>query len=233
MGSKVLFICSAILVGALLAAHATAAEAPALKTDKEKQGYAVGVDLARNLKRQGVVAEADALARGLQDELSGASLLMNEDDLQASLNAFQAEVKQRRARPVNDLAIDNRKKGEAFLSENKTKEGVVTLPSGLQYKVLKEGSGRKPTESDIIAVNYRGSLIDGTVFDNSYGRPQPASLKLSGVIPGWGEALKLMPVGSKWQLFVPSDLAYGEQGVRRKIGPNETLIFEIDLIAIK
>jgi UDP-GlcNAc:undecaprenyl-phosphate/decaprenyl-phosphate GlcNAc-1-phosphate transferase len=217
----------------LLAFQVSAIEKLNSKVDKEKQGYAVGVDLARNLKRQGIAVDADALAKGLRDELAGSKLSMTEDELKITLNAFQTELKQRRARGVRTVAEDNKRQGEAFLAENKTKEGVVTLPNGLQYKVLKEGDGKKPTEADAVEVNYRGTLIDGTEFDNSHLRGKPVTLKPTGGTLGWTQALKLMPVSSKWQIFIPPQLAYGEKGLGHKIGPNATLIFEVELLAIK
>jgi UDP-GlcNAc:undecaprenyl-phosphate/decaprenyl-phosphate GlcNAc-1-phosphate transferase len=239
MRLKVTWMLMAVLTVVMLEAQVSAQEIPVLKMQKES--YAVGVDLARNLKRQGIAADADALAKGVRDELSGAKLLMTEEDLRAALNEFQAELKQTRARAVRYVAQDNKIKGDAFLAENKAKEGVVSLPSGLQYKILKEGNGKRPTEADSVEVNYRGTLLDGTEFDNSYTRGQPGTFKVTGVIPGWKEALKLMAVGSKWQLFIPSELAYGANGHaygkrgsdRRIIGPNETLIFELELLAIK
>ncbi len=227
-------------IGLLMVAQASGQETAPLKNERDKQIYAVGVDLARNLKRQGFAAtEADALAKGVRDELTGAKLLLSEEELRAALNTFQTEVKKSRARPMAVAADDNRKRGEAFLAENKKKSGVVTLPSGLQYKILKEGDGKKPTEADMVLVNYRGTLVDGTEFDNSYSRGEPTTFKVTGVMPGWTEALQLMPVGSRWQLFIPSELAYGEKGsglerrAGRKIAPNETLIFEVELLAIK
>jgi len=220
----------------LLAAQVSAQETPALKTEKDKASYAIGVDLARNIKRQGIEVGADTLAKGLRDVLSGEKLLMSEDDIRATLSAFQAELKRKKAQgrmmPGED-AEDNKKAGEAFLAKNKTNEGVVTLASGLQYKVLKAGDGKKPTEADTVECHYRGTLIDGTEFDSSYRRGQPATFKVTGVIPGWREALKLMPVGSMWQLLIPPQLAYGERGAGRDIGPNATLIFEVELLAIK
>ncbi len=230
----------AILVVVLLASVVGALEPQVLKTDREKEGYAIGVDLARNMKRQGIAADADALARGARDELAGAKLLMTEEELQAALNAFQTELKQTRARAVRYTAEANKIKGDAFLAENKKKEGVVSLPSGLQYKIIKEGSGAKPAETDTVEVKYRGTLIDGTEFDSSYGRGQPAIFPVKGAIKGWTEALQIMPVGSKWQLFIPPELAYGAKGHAygtrgsgRNVGPNETLIFEVELVAIK
>jgi FKBP-type peptidyl-prolyl cis-trans isomerase len=169
----------------------------------------------------------------VRDELSGEKLLMTEEDLHAALNAFQTELKLKRARTARAVAEDNMKEGEAFLTENKNKEGIVTLPSGLQYKVLREGNGRKPKETDKVEVNYRGTLIDGTEFDSSYRRGQPGTFEVAGMIPGWTEALKLMPVGSRWQVFIPSRLAYGEKGSGRKIGPNATIVFDMELMAIK
>lgn len=223
----------------LLASQVSAREPSVLKTEDQKIGYAVGVDLAKNLKRQGIQVETDSLLKGMRDELKGAKLLMSEEDLKANLNTFQVEIKQSRARTRPIVAEDNKKRGEAFLAENKSKEGVVTLPSGLQYKILKAGNGKKPKKTDTVEANYRGTFIDGIEFDSSYLAGKPATLKVAGVIPGMTEALQLMPVGSKWQLFIPPELAYGEQGEgrkrrsERKIGPNATLIFEVELLAIK
>jgi FKBP-type peptidyl-prolyl cis-trans isomerase len=193
----------AIVGMTFLTAPLFAQEPEALKTDKEKVSYAIGVDIARNFQRQGIDAETDALLRGMRDVLSRSKLLLSEEELRVALNEFQTELKQTRARSVRYVVEDNKRKGDAFLAANRAKEGVVTLPSGLQYKILKEGDGRKPTDTDTVEVNYRGTLIDGTEFDSSYGRGQPATLKVTGFIKGWTEALQLMPVGSKWQLFIP------------------------------
>lgn len=197
--------------------------------------YAIGVDWARNFKRQGIEFDIDALAKGLRDAFSGGKILLAPNELRSTLSIFQNELRHRRTQARTRLAKDaaSRKFGEAFLNENKTKEGVVTLPSGLQYKILKAGDGKKPAEADTVEVNYRGTFIDGTEFDSSQPG-QPATFKVKGgVIPAWNEALQLMPVGSQWQLFVPARLAYGEKGLGRNIGPNETLIFELELVAIK
>lgn len=223
----------AVLGIVFLTAQVSAAQDSILKTDKDRESYAIGIDLARNLKRQAVVAQPEALAQGIRDELSGAKLLMSEEEIHQALTVFETEMKKRRAQTLNTLAAENKKAGEAFLAQNKTKKGVVTLPDGLQYKIIKEGTGKKPTEADTVQVSYRGTLINGMEFDNSYTRGQPAAFKVSGVIPGWTEALKLMPVGSKWELYIPANLAYGERGMGRLIGPNSTLIFEIELLAIK
>ena len=192
------------LLGAwLLAGQVSAEESPVLKTAQDKLSYGIGVDVGRNFKKQGVEVDLTLLVKGLKDGLSGGKLLLPEKELRKIMNAFQGELRQKQAQATRIATIENKKKGDAFLAENKTKEGVVTLPSGLQYKILKAGEGRKPTEADTVEVNYRGTLLDGTEFDSSEPG-QPATFKVKGgVIPGWTEALLLMPVGSKWQLFVP------------------------------
>ncbi|HWQ69489.1 MAG TPA: FKBP-type peptidyl-prolyl cis-trans isomerase [Patescibacteria group bacterium] len=217
----------------LLAAQASAEEASVLKTQQDKVSYSIGVEAGRNYKRMGVEVDADLLVKGLRDALSDEKLLMTDEEIRATMTAHQAELRQKQAQATRLAAENNKKAGEAFLAANKTKEGVVTLPSGLQYKILKAGNGKTPTETDTVECNYRGTLIDGTEFDSSYRRGQPAAFKVTGVIPGWKEALKLMPVGSKWQLVIPHQLAYGERGVGRDIGPNATLIFEVELLTIK
>jgi FKBP-type peptidyl-prolyl cis-trans isomerase FklB len=170
--------------------------------------------------------------KGMQDAHSGGKLLLSDEDIRIGIEKYQVAVKQKRSKMMIKAAEDNRKEGEAYLAENKKKDGVVTLPSGLQYKILKAGDGKKPTDADTVECNYRGTFINGTEFDSSSRTGKPATFKVTGVIPGWTEALKLMPVGSKWQLFVPYQLAYGSRGSGR-IGPNATLIFEVELLAIK
>jgi FKBP-type peptidyl-prolyl cis-trans isomerase FklB len=203
----------------------------ALKTQKEKFSYALGMNIGTGMKRQDLAVDPSVLARGLKDSLAGGKTLMTEDEARATLKQVQDDMRQKMQAKMQEEAGTNKKKGEAFLAENKTKEGVVTLPSGLQYKILKEGTGPKPTSSDSVVCNYKGTLIDGQEFDSSYKRGQPATFPVTGVIKGWTEALQLMPVGSKWQLFVPSDLAYGDQG-RPGIAPGDTLIFEVELMSI-
>jgi FKBP-type peptidyl-prolyl cis-trans isomerase FklB len=203
-----------------------------LKTAKEKFSYALGMNIGASMKRQSVTVDPAILARGLKDTLSGGKTIMTEDEARATLKQMQDEMRQKQQAKAQEEGAANKKEGDAFLAANKTKEGVVTLPSGLQYKILKEGTGPKPTSSDSVVCNYRGTLIDGKEFDSSYKRGQPATFPVTGVIKGWTEALQLMPVGSKWQLFVPPDLAYGERGAGADIGPGATLIFEVELMSI-
>lgn len=217
----------------LLTAQVSAQETPMLKTQKEKISYSLGADMAKNFKKLGVEIDMDTLMKGMKDVYSDAKPLMSDEEVRATMTTLQTELRQKQMEAAKAAADENKKAGEAFLEENKKKEGVVVLPSGLQYKILKPGDGKKPTDTDTVECNYRGTLIDGTEFDSSYKRGQSASFKVTGVIAGWTEALKLMPVGSKWQLFVPPQLAYGERGAGREIGPNATLIFEVELLGIK
>lgn len=222
----------AIIVGAL-AGTAQAQDKPSLKSDKEKVSYSIGLDIGANFKRQSVDMDTKALAAGIADGLSGAKPALSEDEVRKVLADFQQQMRTRMAAAAQQVADDNKKKGEAFLADNKKKKGVVTLPSGLQYKVLKESKGAKPKATDTVSVHYVGTLIDGTEFDSSIKRGEPASFPVNGVIKGWTEALQLMPVGSKWQLFIPTDLAYGMQGAGPQVGPNAMLLFDVELLEIK
>jgi FKBP-type peptidyl-prolyl cis-trans isomerase FklB len=217
----------------VLAAQVRGEQGRALKTQKERMSYGIGVDVARNFQRLGLDLDLDVLIKAVRDVYSGGKLLMSEEDLRALKSVYQAELMERQVAATRRAAEENKKAGIAFLAENKVKEGVVTLPSGLQYKILKAGDGKTPTAFDTVECNYRGTLLDGTEFDSSYSRGEPAKLTLTAIIPGWREGLKLMPVGSKWQLFVPPELAYGERGNGRGVPPNATLIFEMELLAIK
>jgi FKBP-type peptidyl-prolyl cis-trans isomerase FklB len=172
------------------------------------------------------------LARGLRDGLAGGKTLLTDEEAQAALSEVQNDLRKKQQEKMQEAGAANKKEGEAFLAANKAKEGVVALPSGLQYKILKEGTGPKPTASDTVVCNYQGTLIDGKEFDSSYKRGQPATFPVSGVIKGWTEALQLMPVGSKWQLVIPADLAYGDRGPSPEIGPGSTLVFEVELLSI-
>jgi len=214
-----------VVLGVLfLVSQVSAQENLVLKNQKEKVSYIIGMNIGSNFKRQLIDIDPNIVVKGIQDALSGANpLLSNQEEIQETMVAFQKELMEKQ-----------KKQGEAFLAENMKKEGVKTLPSGLQYKVIKAGTGKKPKADDIVTANYRGTLIDGTEFDSSYKRGQPATFPVSGgMIPGWTEALQLMEEGAKWQLFIPSNLAYGERGAGGIIGPNATLIFEVELVSIK
>jgi FKBP-type peptidyl-prolyl cis-trans isomerase FklB len=202
--------------------------APVLfKSDKEKDSYAVGLNIGLGLRKQPVDLDTASVLRGMKDALSDSKPLLTPDEVGAALNELQGEAQK-------NAEERNMKEADDFLAANKTKDGVVTLPSGLQYKILTAGTGAKPTASDTVVCNYSGKLINGAEFDSSYKRGKPAEFQVGGVIKGWTEALQLMPVGSKWQLYIPSDLAYGARGAGGgAIGPNQALIFDVELISIK
>ncbi len=203
-----------------------------LKTQKEKEAYALGMNIGIGLKRQPLGVDPAIVARGLRDAMGGGKTLMTEDEVKAALQQLRSDVDKQQQQRAGSEGPGNRKQGEEFLAANKAKSGVTTLPDGLQYRILKEGSGPKPTANDTVTVNYRGTLITGKEFDSSYKRGEPATFPVGGVIRGWTEALQLMPVGSKWELFIPADLAYGDRGAGPDIGPGETLIFEVELLSI-
>ncbi len=217
----------------LLAAQVSAQESPALKSQKEKVSYIIGMDLANNLKRQSIEIDPDSLARGVKDALSGAKPQLTDQEMREVMTSFEKEVRAKQEELRKATSEKNKIEGEKFLAENKNKEGVKTLPSGLQYKVITPGKGKKPQLTDTVTTNYRGTLIDGTEFDSSSRHGKPATFPVNGVIRGWTEALQLMEEGAKWQLFIPSDLAYGEKGAGQMIGPNAVLIFEIELISVQ
>jgi FKBP-type peptidyl-prolyl cis-trans isomerase FklB len=203
-----------------------------LETEKDKQSYAIGLNLGKRLHRDDIDVDPKIVLQGLQDAVAGGKVLLTDDQITTVLTDLQNQVRQKQEAKQQALAESNKKDGAAFLAANATKEGVVTLPSGLQYKVLVAGTGPKPAATDTVVCNYKGTLLDQTEFDSSYKRGQPATFGVGGVIKGWTEALQLMPTGSKWQLFIPADLAYGERG-RDPIGPNATLIFEVELLSIQ
>jgi FKBP-type peptidyl-prolyl cis-trans isomerase FklB len=200
-----------------------------LKTKKEKASYALGMNIGTGLHRQGVTMDPALVAKGLRDAMNGSKTLMTEDEARAALTQLQTEVREKMQAKTQEAAGPNKKAGDEFLATNKTKDGVVTLPSGLQYKILKAGTGPKPTAADTVSCHYKGTFIDGKEFDSSKG--EPVSFPVTGVIKGWTEALQLMPVGSKWQLWIPGDLAYGDGG-RPGIPPASTLVFEVELVSI-
>lgn len=217
----------------LLASQVNAEENLVLKSQKDKVSYVVGMEIGGNLKKQSIDVDPDILTKGIKDALSGKKGLLSEQEARETMAAFQKELMAKHAETMKALGEKNKKEGETFLAENKKKEGVKTLADGLQYKVIKAGTGKKPKSTDTVTVNYKGTLIDGTEFDSSYRRGQPATFGVSGVIPGWTEALQLMQEGAKWEVFIPSNLAYGEKGAGGTIGPNAVLIFEIELISIQ
>jgi FKBP-type peptidyl-prolyl cis-trans isomerase len=207
------------------------AEEPTINSHTDKISYASGVDLARDLKQSNSM-NVNLFMRALSDALAGRPLLMTDEQVTATMKDFEAEQKQDLQHAKTMVAERNRREGEAFFAENAKKEGVVTLPSGLQYKILKKGDGKIPTLEDIVLCNYRGTLLDGTEVDSSYRRKEPTAVPVKGVIPGWTQALQIMPVGSKWQMFIPPQLAYGARAAAA-FGPNATLIFEVELLSVQ
>jgi len=226
-------IAMAMCVAVALSGAAFAADTPELKTDKEKISYSIGMEIGGNLKRGSVEVDPDLLAKGLKDSYGGGKTILTEDQARQAIADFQKTLMAKQAETMQKLSEKNKADGEKFLAENGKKEGVKTLPSGLQYKEIAPGTGKSPKTTDTVTTHYKGTLIDGTEFDSSYKRGEPVSFPVSGVIAGWTEALQLMKEGAKWQLFVPSNLAYGERGAGREIGPNATLIFEVELISIQ
>ena len=204
-----------------------------LSTQQEKVGYAIGIQIGSQLAQTKDSLDTDALILGINDALAQKAPKLTNEEMQQAKMAFQQEVQAKAQKQMMELAQKNKAEGDAFLEANKKKEGVVTLPSGLQYKVIKEGTGATPTATDIVVTNYTGKLINGQVFDSSVQRGEPATFPVNGVIPGWTEALQKMKVGSKWELVIPSDLAYGERGAGQAIAPNSVLVFDIELLDIK
>ena len=199
---------------------------------KEKISYIIGRDMAGNFKKQGIEIEADALVKGLKAAMAGEKSELTDAQVKEAMEQLQQQMMENQQANAGNAGEINKQEGEAFLAENKDKEGVQTLPSGLQYMVLQEGNGASPTRSDNVTTHYHGTLIDGTVFDSSYDRGQPATFPVSGVISGWTQALQMMKEGAKWRLFIPSNLAYGAQGAGADIGPNSTLIFDVELLKV-
>jgi FKBP-type peptidyl-prolyl cis-trans isomerase FklB len=214
-------------------ASQAATPAPVFKTQKEKISYAIGMEMGKGLKGQGMDVDSSVLAQGLKDALSGAKPQMSEEELKQVITSLQQEMRQKQMQIQEAAAAENKTKGDAFLAENAKKDGVVALPDGLQYKILAAGQGKKPAETDTVLCNYKGTFLDGTEFDSSTQAGKPVPFEVKNVIPGFKEVLQMMPVGSKWQIFVPSNLGYGERGAGNVIGPNATLIFEIELVSIQ
>jgi FKBP-type peptidyl-prolyl cis-trans isomerase FklB len=226
----------AILGAGLAVMSAGAAEKPELNDQRDKISYGIGVNLGQNWIRQGIEPgniDAALVARGIEDALSGGETAMTQEEIQAVLTAYGEELRAKQQAARNEQGEKNKLEGEKFLAENKTKEGVVTLPSGLQYLVLEEGQGESPKATDKVTVHYTGKLLDGTEFDSSHNRGQPMTRAANALVKGWTEALQKMKTGSKWRLFIPPELAYGAAGAGQNIGPNATLIFDVELISFE
>ena len=209
-----------------------AGEKPALTDRKEKESYSLGYQFGKNMKFQGVDIDIDVYSSGIRDALDGKAPRMTPEEIRAAINGLQQRLKVAQQEALKQEGEKNLAQGKAFLADNGKKDGVKTLASGLQYTVLAEGSGKSPQKTDTVTVHYRGTFIDGSEFDSSISRGQPATFKVGGVIPGWTEALQLMQPGAKWRLVIPPGLAYGEQGATPRIPPNSTLIFEVELISV-
>ncbi len=230
-----LFVLMFVLLFAVGCSAEEAKVAPELKleTPKDRISYTIGVNIGQDFKGQEIDVDTDILLMGLKESLEGKELKLTDEEMVAEIQAFQQKMQAKMAAEMEASAGENQAAGEAFLAENANKEGVVVTESGLQYKVLEAGEGDSPGVADVATVHYKGTLIDGTQFDSSYDRGQPATFPVGGVIAGWTEALQLMQPGAKWQLFIPSALAYGERGAGQDIGPNAALLFEVELISVE
>lgn len=224
-------ILATFLVTALYGTHVFAAD-PKLDTVDQKASYTLGTDLAKNFEKQGVTIDIPALVLGMQDVMQKHKLRLTDEEMQQAVNQVKEQVMQKQAEARKKEAEQNAQKGEAFLNQNKKNDDVHVTKTGLQYKIIKEGKGTPPTADDKITAHYRGTLIDGTEFDSSYSRGIPLEFQMNDVITGWGEALKRMKPGAKWEIYVPPSLGYGSKGAGDVIGPNETLIFTIELIKV-
>lgn len=216
---------------------ALSAGAKTEKTDskldkKDKASYSIGVDVGRSIEKQHIEINPDMFVTGLKDGLANKYGLLTEEEVKQTLMGLQSEIMERQTTEMKAMASKNLEDGDKFLAENKKQKGVITLPSGLQYRIIKEGSGDSPKATDTVTTHYRGKLINGTEFDSSYTRGEPARFAVNAVIPGWTEALQLMKPGAKWELFIPPKLAYGENGIGQLIGPNSTLVFEVELLNV-
>jgi FKBP-type peptidyl-prolyl cis-trans isomerase FklB len=225
-------LCAVIIAITFLSGACYAQEKPALKDQKSKESYSLGYQFGQYVKLHHVDIDPTIYSSGLKDALSGKEAPMSKEEMESVVSGVQQRVAAAAQKEMKEKAAKSAEEGKKFLAENGKKEGVKTLPSGLQYKVLKDGSGKMPKATDTVTVNYKGTLVDGTEFDSSYKRGQPASFKVNGVIKGWTEALQLMKEGAKWQLFIPAELAYGERQAG-PIPPNSVLVFEVELISVK
>jgi FKBP-type peptidyl-prolyl cis-trans isomerase FklB len=225
-------VCFSVMALVVCAGLVRAAESVDLQDQKAKVSYGIGMNLGMQWRQQEVPIDPDLLMKGMKDAMEGGETLMTEEEMRNTLTAFQNQHRAQQMEKRRLQGEQNLAEGEKYLSENKSKPGVVTLPSGLQYKIITEGQGESPAAHDQVSVHYRGTLIDGTEFDSSYKKGEPATFGVGGVIKGWTEALQLMKPGAKWELYIPPALAYAERGSGAKIGPNSTLIFEVELISV-
>ncbi len=221
-----------VLLALLILFAVSAYAEDALKNDQEKLGYAIGMNIGLGMKQKNVNADLDQIVAGLKASYTGEETLLSQDEMGQILTAYQQEMQMQQMAEAAAAAEENAKQAESFLTENGKKDGVTTLASGLQYKVVAEGSGASPKPESTVEVHYKGTLIDGTEFDSSYKRGEPASFPVGGVIPGWTEALQLMKEGAKWELAIPPALAYGERGAPPVIPPNSALVFEVELLKV-
>jgi FKBP-type peptidyl-prolyl cis-trans isomerase FklB len=222
-----------LLFGLVMASgQVLAADKTVLKTEKDKLSYSIGVSIGTNLRKESANIDMNLLIKGMKTSIAGEQGLMNEKEIRQVMNDYQMQMRQRAMVNRQQSLVENKKNGDAYLAEYKTQKGVLALPNGVLYKIIKEGDGRKPLESDMVEVSYRGTLISGKEFDATEPG-HPANLKISSLIAGWKTALTMMPTGSKWHLVIPSELAYAERGVGVDIGPNEVLVFDVELVAIK
>lgn len=217
----------------LLSASVLAADAGKLKTEKQKTSYALGRQVGEDVKRNNVDLDPDVFTQAIRESLKGQKSKMTDDEMKTTLQTFQQKMRDKQMAMVQELSNKNKKEGEAYLEANKKKSDVKTTPSGLQYRVIKEGKGKKPGPDDVVVAHYVGTHVNGKEFDSSVKRGEPATFAVSGVIKGWQEALQMMPEGSKWEIVVPAALGYGERGAGGAIGPNETLVFNVELLQVK
>lgn len=227
------FMLFAVMVFAFSLLTNAGCEKKSMETQKDKVSYSIGWQIGGNFKSQNIDVDTDIILRGIKDAQSGAKPELTEKEMQEVMMTFQNEMREKQMKTMSEEGEKNMKEGEGFLAKNKQKKGVKTTASGLQYKIIKEGTGEKPKADDTVTVNYSGTLINGTEFDSSYKRGQPATFPVKGVIKGWTEALQVMKVGSKYELFIPSELAYGKRGTGGDIGPDSTLIFTVELLSIE
>ena len=226
-----MMLCTFSLV--LFACQSNTQEKITIKSSKDSISYSIGTDIGKNIRQQEIDVDVNILSRGIKDGLDSAALMLTEEQMKAAKAVLQQEMMKKRTEKMKTEGEKAKAEGNKFLEENKKKDGVITTASGLQYKVITMGTGKKPTTEQTVVVNYRGTLIDGKEFDDTYKRGEPVTYPVNKFVPGWTEALQLMPVGSKWQLFIPSELGYGERGGGQVIPPNATLIFELELLDIK